>query len=52
MQRGTTNLPLLDVMLDKIETKIWMDIYSKSTDSKRYVPFTSTVKQSVKGCLS
>ena len=28
-------------MIHKTGTKIWMDIYSKPTDSKRYVPFTS-----------
>ena len=26
---------------NKSDTKIWMDIFSKPTDSKRYVPFTS-----------
>ena len=27
--------------MNKSGTKIWMDIYNKSTDSKRYVSFTS-----------
>ena len=41
MERSTTNLPFLDIMINKTGTKIWMDIYNKPTDSKRYVPFTS-----------
>ena len=41
MERSTTNLPFLDIMINKTGTKIWMDIYNKLTDSKRYVPFTS-----------
>ena len=28
-------------MINKTGTEIWMDIYNKPTDSKRYVPFTS-----------
>ena len=28
-------------MINKSGTKIWMDIYNKPTDSKRYVPLTS-----------
>ena len=28
-------------MINKSGTKIWIDIYNKPTDSKRYVPFTS-----------
>ena len=28
-------------MINKNGTKIWMDIYNKPTESKRYVPFTS-----------
>ena len=41
MERNTTNLPYLDIMINKTGTKIWMDIYNKPADSKRYVPFTS-----------
>ena len=41
MGTSTTNLPFLDIMIDKTGTKIWMDLYNKSTDSKRYVPFAS-----------
>ena len=40
MERSSTNLPFLDIMINKTGTKIWMDIY-KPTDSKRYVPFAS-----------
>ena len=36
-----TRIPFLDIMINKSGTEIWMDIYNKSTDSKRYVPFTS-----------
>ena len=34
-------LPFLDVMIIKEGKKVFMDIYSKPTDSKRYVSFTS-----------
>ena len=32
-------------MRNKSGTKIWMDIYNKPKDSKRYVPFTSNHPQ-------
>ena len=32
MERTTTNLPFLDIMINKTGTKIWMDIYNKPTD--------------------
>ena len=41
MDKSQTKLPFLDNMINKSCTKIWMDIYNKPTDSKRYVPFTS-----------
>lgn len=41
MEISKTKLPFLDIMINKAGTKIWMDIYSKPTDSKRYVPFHS-----------
>ena len=41
MERSTTNLPFLDIMINKTGTKIWMDIYNKSTNSESYVRFTS-----------
>ena len=46
MERGTANLPFLDIMINKSGTGFWMDIYNKPNDSKRYVPFTSNHPQS------
>ena len=40
-EKSQTRLPFLDIMINKSGTKIWMDIYNKATNSKRYVPFTS-----------
>ena len=51
MGTSTTNLPFLDIMIDKTGTKIWMDLYNKSTDSKRYVPFTSNHPRSCLGSI-
>ena len=42
MEKSQTRLPFLDIIINKSGTKIWMDIYNKPTDSKRYAPFTST----------
>ena len=41
MEKSQTRLPFLVIMINKHGTKIWIDIYNKLTDSKRYVPFTS-----------
>ena len=41
MEKIQTRLPFLDIMIKIGGTKIWIDIYKKPTDSKRYVPFTS-----------
>ena len=41
METSQARLSFLDIMINKSGTKIWMDIYNKPTDSKRYVPFTS-----------
>ena len=41
MEKSQNRLPFLDIMINKEGTKIWMDIYNKPTDAKRYVPFTS-----------
>ena len=41
MEKRPTRLPVLDIMIKKSGTKIWMDICNKPTDSKRYVIFTS-----------
>ena len=40
METSGTQLPFLDVMINK-EKKVFMDIYSKPMDSKRYVSFKS-----------
>ena len=40
-EQSQTRLPFLDIMINKSGTKIWMDIYNKLTDSKRYDPFTA-----------
>ena len=41
METSDTQLPFLDDMIDKEGKKVFMDIYSKPTDSKRYVSFKS-----------
>ena len=45
MEKSQTRLPFLDIMINKNGTKVWMDIYNKPTDSKRYAPFTSNHPQ-------
>ena len=39
MKNSQTRLPLLNIMIKKSRRKIWVNIYDKPTDSKRYVPF-------------
>ena len=41
MEKSDTQLPFLDVMINKEGKKVFMDIYSKPTDSKKYVSFKS-----------
>ena len=41
MEKSQTRPPFLDIMINKSGRKIWMDIYKKPMDSKRYVPFMS-----------
>ena len=41
MEKSQTRISVLDIMINKIGTKTWMDIFNKPTDSKRYVPFSS-----------
>ena len=41
MEKSQTGLPFLDVMINKSGTKISINIYNKTTDSKRYVASTS-----------
>ena len=41
MEVDSRQLAFLDVMVNIENDKIWMDTYSKPTDTKRYVPFNS-----------
>ena len=41
MELSNEKIPFLDIMVNKSDEKIWMDTYSKPTDSKRYVPYNS-----------
>ena len=43
------NLPFLEIMIHKDGNKIWMGIYSKTIDSKRYLPF---YLNHLKNCLN
>ena len=45
MEKSQGKLPFLDIMISKKSSKIWMDIYNKPPDSKRYIPFTSNFPQ-------
>ena len=44
MKKSQTRLPFLQ-MINRSGTNIWMYIYNKPTDSKRYVPFKSKQTQ-------
>ena len=39
MEKSQKRLPFSDIIINKSGTEIWMDIYSKPIDSKRYVSF-------------
>ena len=39
MEVSENSLPFLDVLINKEGNKIWMNLFSKPTDSKRYVPY-------------
>ena len=41
MELNDNKLPFLDILITKSGKKIWMNIYSKPTDSKRYVSYLS-----------
>ena len=41
METSDTQHPFLDIMINKEGKTVFMDIYSKPTDSKRYVSFKS-----------
>ena len=34
-------VPFLDVLIRKEDNRIWMDLYTKATDTGRYLPFSS-----------
>ena len=41
METSDTQLPFLDAMINKEGKKVFMDVYSKRKDSKRYLSFKS-----------
>ena len=41
METSNTQFPFLDIMISKEGKKVFIDNYSKSTDSKRYASFNS-----------
>ena len=41
MAKSQTRQPFLGILINNSVTKVWMDIYNKPTDSKRYAAFTS-----------
>ena len=40
LEKSQTRLSFLDLMISKTGAKIWVDIYSRPTDSRQIVPFT------------
>ena len=42
MQKSKEMVPLLDILIRKDGTKIWTDSYTKPTDTRRYLPFSSS----------
>ena len=42
MEKSHSRVTSSDIMINKSGTKIWMDIYNKSTSSKRYVSVSSS----------
>ena len=47
MELNDNKLPLLDILITKSGKKIWMNIYSNPTNSKRYVFFFLTTQNPV-----
>ena len=41
MEKSETEIPFLDILIKQDDTGIWMDLYRKLTDTRRYVPFSS-----------
>ena len=42
MQKSKEIVPFLDILIRKDGTKIWTDLYTKPTDTRRYLPFSSS----------
>ena len=49
-------VPFLDVSIRKENNKIWMELYTKSTDTRRYLPYSSAhpkhCKINIPSCLA
>ena len=41
MEKKQTEIPFLDTLIKQDDTDIWIDLYRKPTDTRRYVPFSS-----------
>ena len=41
METSNKELPFLDILIERNNDKTWMDIYFKSTDTRRCLPFSS-----------
>ena len=41
MEHSEEMVPFLDVLIRKEGNKIWMDLYTKPTDTRRYLPYKS-----------
>ena len=42
MEYGDVAIPLLDILIKRDKTKVWMDLYHKPTDTQRCLPFSSS----------
>ena len=42
MKTGSKELPFLDILIKRNNSKIWMDIYFKPTDTRRCLQFSSS----------
>ena len=42
METIDKELPFLDILIKRKNDKIWMDIYFKTTDTRRCLPFSSS----------
>ena len=41
MQQSKEVVPFLDVLIRKEDNRIWIDLYTKATETTRYLPFSS-----------